>query len=176
MALTFFVYIGYTKLMHIFMTPANIFLRSTEAAPPIRVMPPEMFECAETFGIHNVEEYSWKDLFDQEACMRCGRCVEVCPAFNTDKPLKPRDVIQNIRTYLEEKAKFAMNADGSYCIIGDEEYTGPALIGDCIEKETAWACTTCMACVEACPSYILQFPKLIELRRYMVMMESDFAA
>ena len=71
-------------------------------------MPPEMFECAETFGIHNVEEYSWKDLFDQEACMRCGRCVEVCPAFNTDKPLKPRDVIQNIRTYLEEKAKFAI--------------------------------------------------------------------
>jgi Fe-S oxidoreductase/nitrate reductase gamma subunit len=175
MALTFFVYVGYTKLLHIFMTPANIFLRSTEQAAPIRVMPPEMFECAETFGIHNVEEYSWKDLFDQEACMRCGRCVEVCPAFNTDKPLKPRDVIQNIRTYLEEKAKFAMNADGSYCIIGDEEYTGPKLIGDCIEKETAWACTTCMACVEACPSYILQFPKLIELRRYMVMMESDFA-
>jgi Fe-S oxidoreductase/nitrate reductase gamma subunit len=175
MALTFFVYIGYTKLLHIFMTPANIFLRSTEAVPPIRVMPPEMFECAETFGIHNVEEYSWKDLFDQEACMRCGRCVEVCPAFSTDKPLKPRDVIQNIRTYLEEKAKFAMNADGSYCIISDEEYTGPKLIGDCIEKETAWACTTCMACVEACPSYILQFPKLIELRRYMVMMESDFA-
>ncbi len=94
-----------------------------------------MFECAETFGIHNVEEYSWKDLFDQEACMRCGRCVEVCPAFNTDKPLKPRDVIQNIRTYLEEKAKFAMDADGSYRIIPDEEYTGPALIGDVSKKK-----------------------------------------
>ena len=175
MALSFFVYVGYTKLMHIFMTPANIFLRATAPVPPIRVMPPEMFECAETFGIHNVEEYSWKDLFDQEACMRCGRCVEVCPAFNTDKPLKPRDVIQNIRTYLEEKAKFAIDADGSYRIIPDEEYTGPKLIGEAIEKETAWACTTCMACVEACPSYILQFPKLMDLRRYMVMMESDFA-
>jgi len=175
MALSFFVYVGYSKLMHIFMTPANIFLKSTAAAPPIRVMPPEMFECAETFGIHNVEEYSWKDLFDQEACMRCGRCVEVCPAFNTDKPLAPRDVIQNIRTYLEDKAKFALDANGSYRIIPDEEYTGPALIGGALEKETAWACTTCMACVEACPSYILQFPKLIDLRRYMVMMESDFA-
>jgi len=175
MALSFFVYIGYTKLMHIFMTPVNIFLRPAAPQPPIKVMPPEMFECAETFGIHNLEEYSWKDLFDQEACMRCGRCVEVCPAFNTDKPLKPRDVIQNIRTYMEQKAKFTIDADGVYHIIPDENYTGPALIGDCIEKETAWACTTCMACVEACPAYILQFPKLIDLRRYMVMMESDFA-
>jgi Fe-S oxidoreductase/nitrate reductase gamma subunit len=175
MALTFFVYVGYTKLMHIFMTPVNIFLRSTAPQPPIKVMPPEMFECAETFGIHNVEEYSWKDLFDQEACMRCGRCVEVCPAFNTDKPLKPRDVIQNIRTYLEEKAKFALDDEGIYHILPDEGYTGPKLIGDIIEKDTAWSCTTCMACVEACPSYILQFPKLIDLRRYMVMMESDFA-
>lgn len=175
MAFTFIVYIAYTKLLHIFMTPVNIFLRPDTAQPPIRLMPPEMFECAETFGIHNVEEYSWKDLFDQEACMRCGRCVEVCPAFNTDKPLMPRDVIQNIRTYLEDKAKFVLDADGNYHIVPDEEYTGPALIGDAIEKDTAWSCTTCMACVEACPSYILQFPKLIDLRRYMVMMESDFA-
>jgi len=173
--LAFFVYIAYSKLLHIFMTPVNIFLRPHTAAPQIRVMPPEMFECAETFGIHNIEEYSWKDLFDQEACVRCGRCVEVCPAFNTDKPLAPRDVIQNIRTYMEEKAKFAIDADGNYRIIPDEEYTGPALLGGGIEKETAWACTTCMACVEACPSYILQFPKLIDLRRYMVMMESEFA-
>jgi Fe-S oxidoreductase/nitrate reductase gamma subunit len=175
MALTFFVYIGSTKLMHIFMTPVNIFLRPTTPQPPIKVMPPEMFECAETFGIHKVEEYSWKDLFDQEACMRCGRCVEVCPAFNTDKPLKPRDVIQNIRTHMEEKARFALDAEGVYHILPDESYTGPSLIGDCIDKDTLWSCTTCMACVEACPSYILQFPKLIDLRRYLVMMESDFA-
>ncbi len=175
-AFGFIIYIAYSKLLHIFMAPANIFLRADVQNPPIKVMPPEMFENAETFGIHKLEEYSWKDLFDSEACIRCGRCVEVCPAFNTDKPLKPRDVIQNMRTYIEQKAKFAMDLNGNYRILSDEEYTGPALIGDTIEKDTIWACTTCMACVEACPCYINQFPKLIELRRYLVMMESDFPA
>ncbi len=110
-ALGFLAFIAYSKLLHIFMVPANIFMRPIADQPPIKAMPPEMFENAETFGIHKFEEYSWKDLFDTEACMRCGRCVEVCPAFNTDKPLKPRDVIQNIRTHLEEKAKFAMDAE-----------------------------------------------------------------
>jgi Fe-S oxidoreductase/nitrate reductase gamma subunit len=175
--LGFIVYVGYSKLLHIFITPVNVFLRNTAKNPaPIRVMPPEMFENAETFGIHKLEEFSWKDLFDSEACVRCGRCVQVCPAFNTDKPLKPRDVIQDIRSYMETKAKFAMDVDGVYRVLADEEYTGPALIGDTLDKHTIWACTTCMACVEACPCYIQQFPKLIDLRRYMVMMESDFPA
>ena len=175
-ALGFIIYIAYSKLLHIFMTPLNIFLRPVTPQPAIKIMPSEMFETAETFGVHNVEEYSWKDIVDGEACMRCGRCVEVCPAFNTDKPLKPRDVIQDLRTCVSEKAKLTIDTKGKYNIIPDEEYTGPALIGDCISKDTIWACTTCMACVEACPAYILQFPKLIELRRYMVMMESDFPA
>ncbi len=173
-ALTFMVYIAYSKLLHIFMTPVSIFLRPHADQPYVKVMPPEMFEAAETFGVHNVEEYSWKDLFDGDGCMRCGRCVQVCPAFGTDKPLKPRDVVQDLRTYLENKARFAIDADGQARIIPDEEYTGPALIGDTIDKETIWACTTCMACVEACPCYISQFPKLIDLRRYLVLMESDF--
>lgn len=175
-ALAFIIYVAYSKLIHIFMTPVNIFLRPDTAQPPLKAMPPEMFETAETFGIHNIEEFSWKDIVDGEACMRCGRCVEVCPAFNTDKPLKPRDVIQDMRTYVANKANLSIDADGNYNIIPDEEYTGPALIGDGLEKDTIWACTTCMACVEACPAYILQFPKLIELRRYLVMMESDFPA
>jgi len=173
-ALGFLAFITYSKLLHIFMVPANIFMRPIVDQPPIKAMPPEMFENAETFGIHKLEEYSWKDLFDTEACMRCGRCVEVCPAFNTDKPLKPRDVIQSIRDHMEQKAKFLLDENGKYHIVADEDYTGPALIGDVIEKDTIWSCTTCMACVEACPAYILQFPKLVDLRRYLVMMESDF--
>ncbi len=175
LAMLFIVYIAWSKLLHMFMTPVNIFLRNQTGQPRLKVIPPETFETAETFGVHNVEEYSWKDLFDSEACMRCGRCVEVCPAFNTDKPLAPRDVIQNIREYLEKKARFAIDkTTGQARIVPDEEYEGPALIGDTIEKDTIWACTTCMACVEACPAYIEQFPKLIDLRRYLVMMEADF--
>ena len=112
-ALGFLVFIAYSKLLHIFMVPANIFMRPIVDQPPIKAMPPEMFETAETFGIHKLEEYSWKDLFDTEACMRCGRCVEVCPAFNTDKPLKPRDVIQSIRDHMEQKAKFLLDENGN---------------------------------------------------------------
>jgi len=175
LAMLFIIYIAWSKLLHMFVTPVNIFLRNQTGQPHLKLIPPEAFETAETFGVHNVEEYSWKDLFDSEACMRCGRCVEVCPAFNTDKPLAPRDVIQDIREYLEKKARFAIDkTTGQARIVPDEEYEGPALIGDTIEKDTIWACTTCMACVEACPAYIEQFPKLIDLRRYLVMMEADF--
>ena len=173
-ALVFFVLIAYTKLLHIFTIPANVLLKSDAAVPQIKFMPPEMFENAETFGIHNAEEYSWKDIFDTDACVRCGRCVEVCPANLTDKPLKPRDVIQNLRSHLEAKAKLIIGPDGKVRAIPDDQYTGPQLIGDAVTPDTLWACTTCMACVEACPAYITQFPKLIDLRRYLVMMMSDF--
>ena len=173
-AMSFLAYIPFSKLEHIYMAPANIYMHPETDQPYLKLMPPEMFETAETFGVHALEEYSWKDLFDTEACLRCGRCVQVCPAFNTDKPLAPRDVIQNLRTHLEAKSKLAVDAEGNVRAIADDEYTGPALIDETISKDAIWACTTCMACVEACPCYISQFPKLIDLRRYMVMMESDF--
>jgi len=175
--LGFIIYVAYSKLLHIFTLPANIFMHNaTENPAPLKEMPPEMFETAETFGIHQLEEYSWKDLFDTEVCIRCGRCVAVCPAFMTDKPLLPRDVIQNLREHLEAKTKLAVDASGKISLIPEEDYKGPALIGDVIDKDAIWACTTCMACIEACPAYISQFPKLIDLRRYLSMMESDFPA
>ncbi len=171
----FIIYVAYSKLIHIFLVPANIYMRNlTENPAPLKPIPPESFETAETFGIHRLEEYSWKDLFDSEACIRCGRCVAVCPSFLTDKPLRPRDVIQNIREHLEDKVELALNADGKVHVIPEESYEGPNLIGDIVDKDTIWACTTCMACIEACPAYISQFPKLIDLRRYLTMMESDF--
>jgi len=173
-AMAFIVLLAGTKLSHIFMTPTSIYLKPDAQTPLLRPMPPEMFEKAEIFGVHKAEEYSWKDLFETEACMRCGRCVEVCPAFNTDKPLRPRDVIRDLRAHLEQKAKFVIDEQGGYKPVPDEAYTGPALIGDTLEKDTIWSCTTCKACVEVCPAYIRQFPKLIELRRYLVMMESSF--
>jgi Fe-S oxidoreductase/nitrate reductase gamma subunit len=170
----FLIYISRSKLLHMIMTPVNIFLKSGGSAPSLRELPAETFETAETFGIHKAEEYTWKDLFDTEACMRCGKCVSVCPAYGTDKPLLPRDVIQNLRDHLEAKSKFVMKEDGKLAMVADDKYEGPALIGDIIGKDAIWSCTTCMACVESCPAYIHQFPKLIDLRRYLVMMESDF--
>jgi Fe-S oxidoreductase/nitrate reductase gamma subunit len=175
--LGFVIYVAYSKLLHIFTLPANIFMHNATKNPaPLKEMPPEMFETAETFGIHTLEEYSWKDLFDAETCIRCGRCVAVCPAFMTDKPLLPRDVIQSLRDHLDEKAKLSVDANGRISLIPEEDYKGPALIGNVVDKDTVWACTTCMACIEACPAYISQFPKLIDLRRYLSMMESDFPA
>jgi len=177
LVLGFIVYVAYSKLIHIFLVPANIFMRNdTDNPAPLKPIPPESFETAETFGIHLLEEYSWKDLFDTEVCIRCGRCVAVCPAFLTDKPLYPRDVIQRLRDHVEAKVKLALEKKGEVQLIPEEEYDGPALIGDVIEKDTLWSCTTCMACIEACPAYISQFPKLIDLRRYLTMMESDFPA
>ena len=136
-------------------------------------------EEAETFGVHKIEEFSWKDLLDLDACTRCGRCQDNCPAWLTEKPLSPKEVIQDMKNHLLQKAPVISSKPGvekkpGETIPAEENPSFPALIGEVISEDAIWSCTTCGACEEACPVFIEPFPKLIEYRRYLALMESKF--
>lgn len=153
-----------SKHFHIITAIPNVFLRRREHPPlPER----EEFNAGNSFGIDRVDGYSWKDLLDSFSCTECGRCQMACPADQTGKPLNPRGVIAQL--------KHNLMANGPLLKQGKAATT--ALIGEgdaSISEEAIWSCTTCGACLQACPVFIEQMPKLIPLRRHLVEMESRF--
>jgi Fe-S oxidoreductase/nitrate reductase gamma subunit len=167
----FIVSIVYTRLLHVFTTFISTYTRNLE---PAAVKPIENMEEAETFGVNRLEEFTWVDLMQFDACTRCGRCQDNCPAYLTDKPLNPKQVIQDLKAQLDAMAPlWAQKKTGSAA-----EPTPPVeekpISGDVIADDVSWSCTTCGACTEHCPVFIEPWSKLIELRRYMALMESRF--
>ena len=159
-------YIPYSRLLHIITAPANIYLRaltSRGALPPILD-----FETAESFGASKIEDLTRKQLFDMDACTRCGRCLEHCPGYQSGKPLAPKKNWDSIRAHMEEKGALIRKgkdpaAEG-----------GKALVGEVLSEDVIWACTNCLACAMVCPVFIPCVDKLSEMRRYLVLMESRF--
>lgn len=153
-----------SKHFHIITAIPNVFLRRREHPPlPER----EEFSAGNSFGINRVDGYTWKELLDAFSCTECGRCQMACPADQTGKPLNPRGVIAQL--------KHNLMANGPQLKQGQP--AGTPLIGEgdaSISEEAIWACTTCGACLQSCPVFIEQMPKLIPLRRHLVEMESKF--
>lgn len=172
LALGFIAYIPYSRLLHIITTPANAFLSTHK--PTGYIEPIRDFENAEAFGVGKLEEFTWKQIFDSDACTRCGRCQDGCPAYLTGKPLSPKKLVQDIKTFWLEKAPAAVKAAKSGEVPAEEE-GGKALVGEVIDLHELWACTNCMYCMEHCSSSIEHVPKIIDMRRYKVLTEADFA-
>ncbi len=171
LVLGFMVLIPYSKHLHLLLAPFNIYFKSRE--PKGALVPILDMEEAETFGVCNIEEYTWKQLLDLYCCAHCGRCDINCPAYLSEKPLSPKDLLNDLKVHLLEKASFLLeNKNG-----GDEEtkeYEGPSLIGDVISEDKIWACVTCGSCIEQCPVCNEHVQKIIDMRRYLVLMESKF--
>lgn len=146
----------YTKFLHIITSAANTLLRSYGHPGSFRHI---NFETAETYGVASLKDYSRLQLFQLDACTRCGRCQDNCPAHLSEKPLSPKKLIQELREHMA-----ASGTSGE----------GKSLIGDVIEHEVIWACTMCLNCTEHCPVFITTIDKTIELRRYLVMTEPNF--
>ena len=167
-ALAFFGYIVVSRssLEHIYLSALNIFYRSLKPKGAVRPIP--NFEEAETYGVTEIKEYTWKQLLDLEACTRCGRCQDNCPAHLSEKPLNPKKVIQDLKAHLLTKGGTILPA------APQPESEPTPLLGDVISEDTMWSCTACLNCYEQCPVYISGFDKLIDIRRSSVLMESRF--
>ncbi|WP_431124078.1 4Fe-4S dicluster domain-containing protein [Flagellimonas flava] len=120
----------------------------------------------EKFGASDVMDLSWVQLMNAYTCTECGRCTSECPANQTGKKLSPRKIMMDTRDRLEEVGKIMDANKGEF--VSD----GKQLLDDYITREELWACTTCNACVEACPVSIDPLSIIVEMRRYLVMEQS----
>ena len=117
------------------------------------------------FGAKDIEDLSWKNLLDAYACTECGRCTAACPANETGKLLSPRKIMMDTRDRAE--------AVGKNIAQNKTEADGKSLLHDYITAEELRACTTCNACVQQCPVSINPLDIILQLRRYLVMEESN---
>jgi Fe-S oxidoreductase/nitrate reductase gamma subunit len=162
--LSFLNYLPYSKHMHVLTSIFNCFFKSLEK---VKTQPREEFKKSNTFGVGQVESFTWKGLFDSYSCTECGRCSDACPATFTGKPLQPRLVIHDIKMNLLKNA----NKDGhkELPLIGSEGEGS-------VKEEVIWECTTCGACMEVCPVFIEHVPRIVDMRRHLVEMKAKFPA
>lgn len=118
------------------------------------------------FGASDVTDLHWVQLMNAYSCTECGRCTSECPANRTGKKLSPRKIMMDTRDRLEEVGK---NIDANKGVFKND---GKQLLDDYITREELWACTTCNACVEACPVNISPMSIIVDMRRYLVMEQS----
>ena len=181
--LLFLNYLPYSKHLHIVMAFPNTYYSKLQPKGYLNNLPVVTNEVkamldpsyapqnlgVSTFGAKDVKELSWKNLMDAYSCTECGRCTSECPANITGKLLSPRKIMMDTRDRLEELGK---NIDTH----GHDHQDGKTLLDDYISREEIWACTTCQACIQACPVNIDPLAIILELRRYTVMEETKAPA
>ena len=149
----------FSKLQHIVVSPLNVFFRSLG---PVGTPAPINIENAETLGVGDIKDFTWKQLLDLDACTNCGRCQDACPAWATGKPLSPRKVVQDLKVHMLKAANNQANQSDN----------APTLVGEAPSEVEIWSCTTCGACQETCPVYVEHIVKIIDLRRNLVLAQS----
>ena len=168
---TFLFLIPLSKHMHLVMAFPNVFFHDMR---PMATMEPlargEDGKAVllddldlESFGTVNYTDLTWRNLIDGWACTSCARCQDVCPAFASGKSLNPMQIIKDVRNYAN---------DNSTALIAGETPAEDIIAR--FGEEAIWACTTCHACVEACPIYIDHVPKLTDARRHLMMERMEF--
>ena len=181
--LGFLIYLPRSKHLHLMATPFNVFFRNYKPLGALPLL--ENLEEREDYGVSKVEQFTWKDLLDGYACTECGRCNTVCPATNTGKPLFPKEIILGVKEALFVRSNEILGDNSIYHKLGvagikadqthkEQEAHYEPMVGGIISKEALWSCTTCMACMEVCPVDIEHVPKIVDMRRSLVMEESDF--
>jgi Fe-S oxidoreductase len=156
LSFAFLAYIVYSKrMLHLVTSTLNMMFRGVEDAPRGAIAPIEDFENAEEFGVNQVKDFTWRQIFDLDACTRCGRCQDRCPAYLSQKPLSPKKLVQDLKAEWERAAQGITNEEG--------------IIDKVVSEDEIWSCTACLACQVNCPVSIPTFDKTIELRRYLSM-------
>lgn len=179
----FLNYLPYSKHLHIILAFPNTYYAPLKPQARMENMPevqrevlyalqPEAVpadavpEAPKRFGAKDVFDLTWKNLLDAYTCTECGRCTAACPASQTGKLLSPRKIVMDTRDRMEEIGRLR-EKNGSYT---DD---GKALLHDYITTEELWACTSCQACVQACPVLINPLDIINQLKRYLALEESN---
>lgn len=172
--LAFMNYLPFSKHLHVLTSIPNVFFGPLE---PTNKLQPINFEeeGVEKFGVVDIEDLTWKSLLDGYTCTHCGRCTSVCPANQTGKVLDPREIIVAIHDRTMDKAPLILKKEqGTELTQEEQAIWDKKLIGDYVNPDALWACTSCAACMEECPVNIEHVPAIVGMRRSMVMMESAF--
>lgn len=203
--LAFACYIPISKHMHLVFAGPNIYFNKNDDSIGLPPKINFMDESLEKYGIDRITEYSWKTLLDTFACTECGRCNIVCPAHSTGKPLQPKKVLHDLKVNLRyknfgdieafrdkwgrpvvDKAELEKSWEPKVSLINRDEVNRDdagqvsaagkyTQVDGQVHLDELWACTTCAACIDACPVLIDSVPgSLIGLRQNLVMMEADF--
>ena len=178
--LAFIVYLSYSKHLHILLAfpntyysklrPAGALDNMSNVTNEVKLMMDPSAQVTEDpmapkkFGAKDVTDLTWVQLMNAYSCTECGRCTSQCPANQTGKLLSPRKIMMDTRDRVEEVGR---------CMDSGVSYDNKSLLGDYITFEELWACTSCNACTEACPININPLEIIIDLRRYLMMEESQ---
>ena len=175
--LGFLVYIPGSKHLHTLTAVFNVFLKPLAISNAI-VKTDLEDENAESFGLGTVSDLSWKSVLDVYSCTECGRCTDVCPANMTGKLLSPKDVICDVKHDLFDQSENLLrnfkNRGKSDSEAEVKEILPMVREGSPITAEVLWSCTSCRACEECCPLDIQHLDIILEARKNLVMMESNF--
>jgi len=174
LVLGFLNYLPYSKHAHVLTSVPNVFLTSLKprgALTPINLEE----EGVEIFGATDVDDLTWKQLLDGFTCTECGRCTAACPANITGKLLSPKKIMTDLRHRTVEKGKLLLNGDRAVAYKeGENNLVENTLLHNYITQEELFACTTCMSCIQECPVNNEHIPAIVDMRRSLVLMESNF--
>jgi Fe-S oxidoreductase len=188
--MAFLVVVAYSKHLHIGLAPLNVlFSRRPNGLGPLEPMRSggkvldfeEADPDTDVFGLGKIEDFSWKGLLDMGTCTECGRCQSQCPAWVTDKPLSPKQLILDLRDHAFAKAPYLLAAEDARDSLPADvlaeaarPLVGTAAESGVIDPEVLWACTNCGACVNECPVDIEHIDHINGMRRHQVLVESAF--
>ena len=199
--LVFLVEVVHSKHLHVLVAPLNVLFKRQPIAlgaakplmaegKPVTLDDIEEMHEETTLGVGSIQDFSWKGLLDMYSCTECGRCQSQCPAWNTEKPLSPKLMIMALRDHAYGSGDYLLRDESAR-----ESYDGPAreeasrpLVGETegdpwaptaggiIDPDVLWSCVTCGACVQQCPVDIEHVDHIVDMRRYQVLVESNFPA
>ncbi|HEY0950088.1 heterodisulfide reductase-related iron-sulfur binding cluster, partial [Nocardioides sp.] len=202
--LVFLIFVLNSKHLHIFMAPLNVLFGREpvalgaakpliSAGKPVTLDDIDDLDEDAKLGVGAIEDFTWKGLLDMATCTECGRCQSQCPAWNTEKPLSPKLLIMGLRDAAFAKAPYLLADEGKREALlagsdtltkeverplvgetGDEWFYMPEDGSGVIDPDVLWSCVTCGACVNQCPVDIEHVDHIIDMRRYQVLVESNF--
>jgi Fe-S oxidoreductase len=204
--LVFLIFVLNSKHLHIFVAPLNVLFGRQpvalgaakpmmNAGKPITLDDFEDLDEDARLGVGAAEDFSWKGILDFTTCTECGRCQDQCPAWNTEKPLSPKLMIMALRDHTLAKAPYLLAdedrrdglLEGNDALkreverplvgdTGDDWFYMPDSGAAVIDPDVLWSCVTCGACVQQCPVDIEHVDHIVDMRRYQVLVESNFPA